>query len=177
VLEVAEAPRSEPVTVRRELRDGDQEAIARMHGRIYAAEHGLGGTFEPDVERELGRALARGWPQRGGVWIVERAGELAGTLALIEEGRTTARIRWFLLDPRVRGRGLGRGLLAELVEEADAAGYRLIRLETFSELTTAARLYRSLGFSVVGSHEDDRWGRALLHQEYERRRSPATLRP
>jgi ribosomal protein S18 acetylase RimI-like enzyme len=169
VLEVAEIPRSDPVTIRRELYASDPEAIARMHGRIYAAEYDLAGSFEPDVARELARAMERGWPRRGGVWIAELGGEVAGTLALIHEDERTARIRWFLLDRALRGRGLGRQLLEELIAEADATGYELIRLETFSELTAAARLYRSFGFDVVRSHHDDRWGRRLLHQEYERR--------
>lgn len=169
MLDVAADPRTHPVTIRRELLEGDAAAIARMHGRIYAAEYGLGGSFEPDVARALVDAIERGWPERGGVWVVEGGGAIAGTLALIEEDPTSARIRWFLLDPRVRGRGLGRTLLAELVAEADAAGYAVIRLETFSELGTAAHLYRSFGFTVVGSYRDDRWGRPLLHQDYERR--------
>jgi len=64
-----------------------------------------------------------------------------------------------------------RARLHELVAEADAAGHGVIRLATFSELHAAARLYRSFGFEVVGSHYDDRWGRVLLHQDYERRRA------
>ena len=171
MLEVAPIAPAEPVTIRRALREGDPEAITRMHGRIYAAEYGLGGSFEPDVARELGRAVHRGWPERGGVWIVEHEDEIAGTLALIEEDEQSARIRWFLLDCALRGRGLGRLLLGELVAEADAAGHGVIRLATFSELHAAARLYRSFGFEVVGSHYDDRWGRVLLHQDYERRRA------
>jgi ribosomal protein S18 acetylase RimI-like enzyme len=172
MLEVAPISPADPVTIRRDLREGDPEAITRIHGRIYAAEYGLGGSFEPDVALALERAISAGWPERGGVWIVEHDDEIAGTLALIEEDLRTARIRWFLLDPSVRGLGLGRRLLAELAAEADAAGYEVIRLETFSELTVAARLYRSFGFEVVGAHHDDRWGRMLLHQEYERRRGP-----
>jgi GNAT superfamily N-acetyltransferase len=170
VLDVAPTSRVERVTIRRELREGDPEAIAQMHGRIYAAEYGLGGSFEADVECELGRAMARGWPERGGVWIVEHGDEVAGTLALIVEDPRVARIRWFLLDPSVRGRGLGRQLLGELVAEADAASHEVIRLETFSELRTAGHLYRSLGFALTSSHEDDRWGRPLQHQAYERLR-------
>jgi GNAT superfamily N-acetyltransferase len=176
VLDVAPTSEIESVTIRRELREGDSEAIASMHGRIYAAEYGLGGSFESDVVRALERAIENGWPERGGVWIVELEGEVAGTLALIEEDPTVARIRWFLLDAAVRGRGLGRRLLDELVGEADAAGYELIRLDTFSELQTAAHLYRSFGFAVVASHYDDRWGRRLRHQDYERRRAALAAR-
>jgi GNAT superfamily N-acetyltransferase len=170
VLETATPPRSDSVTVRRELRPGDVEALVRMHAAIYEGEYRLGGSFAPDVARDLEAAIERGWPQRGGVWIVEAGGEVAGSLALTEEPGAPARVRWFLLAPEVRGLGLGRRLLAELVAEADEAGHRVLCLVTFSELRTAARLYRSHGFEVTDSHEDDRWGRPLLLQRYERRR-------
>src|SRR5919204_3930372 len=170
MLETASGSRSEPVTIRRRLREGDSEALVDMHATIYAAEHGLGGTFAADVARELGGAIRRGWPERGGAaWIVERAGEVAGSLALVAADDGTARVRWFLLEPRLRGRGLGRRLLADLVAEADAAGYELVRLDTFSELRAAAHLYRSFGFEVVDAYRDARWGPPLLLQTYERR--------
>lgn len=159
------------VTIRRELREGDREAIVRMHRTVYAAEYGLGGSFAADVDVEFGRARELGWPDRGGAWMAERGGRLAGTLALIEEGPATAQLRWFLLEPALRGQGLGARLLGELIAEADAAGYRLIRLKTFSELRAAAHLYRSHGFAVVESRRDDRWGRELELQSYERRRA------
>jgi len=158
------------VTIRRELRPGDVDALVRMHGTIYPREHRVGGSFAPDVARDLSAAVERGWPARGAVWIVEHEGEIAGSLALTEEGEGPARVRWFLLAPQVRGRGLGRRLLDELVAEADDAGHELLCLVTFSELTLAARLYRSHGFGVVEERWDDRWGRPLLLQRYERRR-------
>ena len=58
-------------------------------------------------------------------------------------------LRWFVLDPQLRGRGLGRRLIAELLELAEWIGYERIALETFSELRAAAHLYRSFGFEVV----------------------------
>jgi GNAT superfamily N-acetyltransferase len=158
------------VTVRRELQPGDAEALVRMHGTIYPAEHRVRGSFRADVASDLEGAIERGWPQRGGVWIVEKDGEIAGSLALTEEAEGPARVRWFLLERSLRGSGLGRRLLTELVADADEAGYPVVCLVTFSELRAAGHLYRSLGFDVTESHVDDRWGRPLLLQRYERRR-------
>jgi GNAT superfamily N-acetyltransferase len=161
---------SEPVTVRRELRPGDVEAIAAMHGETYGREYGVNSSFEGDVVRNLEAAIDTGWPERGSLWLVEHDGELAGSLALTEESAGVACVRWFLLVPAVRGGGLGRRLVTELVSEADAAGYELVHLMTFSELRAAAHIYRTVGFEVTGSREDDRWGRPLTFQTYERRR-------
>jgi ribosomal protein S18 acetylase RimI-like enzyme len=170
VLETATKPRSGSVGVRRDLRPGDLGAITRIHGAVYTIEYGVGPRFEADVARGLAEAVEAGWPRRGGLWIVEHRGRHAGNLALTEEADGAGRVRWFLVDPSLRGRGLGRDLLTELVAEADAAGYDPLRLETFSELRAAAHLYRAFGFALVSAGEDDRWGRPLLLQRYERRR-------
>ena len=73
-----------------------------------------------------------------------------------------------MLDPDLRGRGLGRRLLEELLDRARAAGFERAVLETFSDLTAAAHLYREYGFRVVSADTGPRWGRAeLTYQRYE----------
>lgn len=156
-------------TVRRRLLPGDLGAIVAHHGVAYAREYGLDASFEAHVGVAVGEAGARGWPdQREGAWIVEHDGRHAGSLGLTDEGGGLAALRWFLLDEEVRGHGLGRRLVGELVREARAGGYHTVRLETFSELTAAARLYREHGFELVGAETGPRWGRdQLTYQRYE----------
>jgi GNAT superfamily N-acetyltransferase len=159
------------VTIRRELRPDDPAAIQRLHGAIYTREHGVNATFEDDVAEALSAALAAGWPERGGVWAIEEEGRLAGTLALTEEPGGVARVRWFLLDPSLRGQGVGRRLLEELIAEAEETGYEVLLLDTFSKLRAAAHLYREHGFEVTDEREWTRWGPTLVLQRYERRRT------
>jgi ribosomal protein S18 acetylase RimI-like enzyme len=156
------------VVIRRELRDGDAEAIADLHQRLYQAEHGMDERFGASVARSLVGAVERGWPRTGGaVWLVERQGELAGSLVLTDEGSGDGRVRCFLLAPELRGLGLGRSLLANLLAEARAAGMRTLALETFSDLTAAARLYREAGFTITWERETDQWGPPIRYQRYE----------
>ena len=159
---------SDGLTIRRELRPGDVEAITALHARVYTAEHDMGPAFVTDVAGALGEALAGGWPEAGGVRLVEAGGELAGTAAWTHEG-DHARIRWILLDRNLRGQGLGRTLVEEILAEIDAAGYELVVLTTFSALRRAARIYRSLGFVVVASEPHVSWGPTVELQRYERR--------
>jgi len=157
------------VTVRRVLRPGDPEAIVDLHRRIYPGEHGVDETFTRDVGAELARLVARGWPGPGeGIWVVERNGALAGCLALSDEGQGTGRVRFFLLEPGLRGDGLGRRLLGELLERARGAGHSRLTLTTFEELRAAAHLYRQAGFRVVAEDRSPRWGRErFCLQHYE----------
>jgi GNAT superfamily N-acetyltransferase len=111
----------------------------------------------------------RGWPaERECVWIVERDGDLAGSIALTDDGDDTAGLRWFALEPSLRGRGLGRQLVGEVVAAARRHGYARMRLETFSDLRAAAHLYREHGFEVVHEETGPRWGRdRVTYQHYE----------
>jgi len=155
--------------VRSELLPGDLGEIVAHHGRRYAEEYGVDASFEGFVAAAVARAATRGFPSdREAIRIVELRGEHAGSIGLTDEGSGDAAIRWFLLSAEVRGRGLGRRLLAELLSLAGELGYRRVWLETFSELSAAAHLYLDHGFQVTSADTAPRWGRdAITYQRYE----------
>src|SRR4051794_15940504 len=106
-------------SIRRELRPGDLGAIIEHHGRQYGREYGVDSTFEAHVAAAVAHTALRGFPRANeGIWIVERDGAHAGSLALSDEGDGVACVRFFVLDPEVRGNGLGRRLLGELLDMA-----------------------------------------------------------
>jgi ribosomal protein S18 acetylase RimI-like enzyme len=156
-------------TIRRGLRPGDLGAIIEHHGRVYAREYGVDSSFEAHVAAAVASTAVRGFPRDSeAIWIVERDGRHAGSLALTDEGEGVACVRFFVLDPELRGMGLGRRLLGELLETARAGGFERAVLETFSDLTAAAHLYCDHGFRVVDSETGPRWGRAeITYQRYE----------
>jgi len=158
-----------PYSIRRELRPGDLGAIIEHHGRTYAREYGVDSSFEAHVAAAVARAALRGFPRETeAIWVVERDGKHAGSLAMTDEGDGVAYIRFFVLDADLRGQGLGRRLLEELLDAARMQGFERAVLETFSDLTAAARLYREHGFRVTNAETGSRWGRAqLTYQRYE----------
>jgi RimJ/RimL family protein N-acetyltransferase len=159
-----------PVSIRRALRGGDVEAIVALHDRVYRSEYARNDTFVAAVAAALERAVAGGWPAAGGaVWLVEHEGAVAGSLALTDEGDGVGYVRWVVLVPEVRGRGLMRSMLTELLEEARAAGMSRLALDTFSALTAAAHVYRSVGFRVITEREREDWGPTITYQHYELR--------
>ena len=165
-------------SIRRELRPGDLGAIVAHHGRVYAEEYRLDATMEGHVAATVAHAAARGFPgPREAICLVELDGEHVGSLALTDEGDGEAAIRWFLLSPEVRGRGLGRRLLGEMLSRAAESGYTRVFLETFSELEAAAHLYRDHGFELVSADATPRWGRErITYQRYELELSTAPAR-
>jgi ribosomal protein S18 acetylase RimI-like enzyme len=164
--------------IRREIRPGDFDDIVALH-RLYAREYGLDGSFAAMVAEGLAEAASRGWPgPREAGWLVERGGELVGSLGLTDEGDGGARLRWFLFDQSLRGQGLGRRLLDEFMARVTELGYDRVTLETFSELEAAAHLYRSRGFAVVWAETGPRWGRPeITYQRYELRLADKVPRP
>lgn len=162
------------VKVRRTARPGDAAEIGELHRRVYVPEYGLNETFVQSVASGVERAAGDGWPQAGGgIWIVEHDGAVRGSLGLTpaglghtKPGERLGYVRWFALEPDLRGRGLGRQLIAELLDLAREQGLRRLELGTFSALTTAARIYRGVGFRVTGEHERSDWGPPLTFQYY-----------
>jgi GNAT superfamily N-acetyltransferase len=165
--QIEPAAAAEDVYVRRELRDGDPYAVAELHERLYTEEYGLNRRFSEMVRASVEECAARGWPADGGAWLVDLGGELHGSLALTHEGPGVGQVRWFLLTPELRGLGLGRTLLAELLRHARRDGLRRLELTTFSALKAAAHLYSQAGFRVVSGRETTEWGPPIVLQRYE----------
>ena len=155
----------EPV-IRTDMRPGDLGEIVRLHGVLYAEEYGLDNTFEAYVAGPLSEFVLDA--KRGQrIWVVEVEGKVAGCIAIVCSGEGVAQLRWFLLTPEIRGRGLGKRLMEKAIEYSRSAGYRKIILWTFSELETAIALYRRWGFEKTEEKPHHIWGRDLVEQKYE----------
>jgi len=102
--------------------DGLDPVLVAVDGDGASAEGG---------ERILGTVMHQGWPQGGEI--------LAGP----EE----AEIRALAVVPDARGGGVGRALLAAVIERAVREGVRHLVLLTQPEMKTAHHLYQDTGFA------------------------------
>ncbi len=77
---------------------------------------------------------------------------IAGSVGLrcLEEG--VCEVRRLFVRPQARGHGVGRALMATLIDEARTAGYSAIRLETLEAMREAQMLYHSLGFVQIAPY-------------------------
>jgi GNAT superfamily N-acetyltransferase len=162
---------SSPVqtTIRHELRPGDLGAVTAMQGIEYGEQYGMDITFEADVARGMGafgRAIAED-PEAGRMWIAEDGAHMVGSIAVTRESDSLARLRWFLVRRTARGTGVGRRLLDEAMAYIRERDFERVELETFSELTTAARMYLDLGFEVADAEPRLQWGREIELRHYE----------
>ena len=155
---------------RTEIRPGDLGDVVAFQGREYGEQYGLDFRFEAGVARavtEFALAYADD-PETGRIWLAEDEHGLTGCIAMSREGGRHGRVRWFLVARRARGQGLGRRLFDEAMAYARDR-FDTLELETFSELTTAARMYRSVGFELRDTQPQNDWGREIQLQHYDLR--------
>jgi GNAT superfamily N-acetyltransferase len=139
--------------------------IAALHARTYAASHGFGAFFEAKVARELGEFLLRFDPARDLFRCAVAQGRVLGSIVLdAGEDPASAHLRWFILDPALRGQGLGRRWLHEAVAQARRIGAPEIHLWTLAGLDAAARLYAAAGFVLDREETARQWGRSVTER-------------
>jgi len=154
------------------LRDpvvGDYGWVIERHGVLYGTEYGFDAHMEGYVSEVIAAYVANFQPGRDRFWIAERHGARCGCIFAVHDDAdpTVARLRLLLLEPSVRGLGLGRRLVRECVAFARAAGYRKMVLWTHSILTAARAIYASEGFLMIGTESNDLWGPHLTSETWE----------
>jgi len=154
------------ISIRTELCSGDIGYVIHLHGTLYAKEYGYGLQFESYVAKGLAEFYEKYDPERNRVWVCEYNSRVVGFLLLMDRG-TAAQLRYFLIEPEYRGIGLGSKLLKLYMEFLRECDYKASYLWTTHELSTAALLYKRLGFKLTEEKESTAFGKPLREQRYD----------
>src|SRR5581483_2559069 len=91
--------------------------VAALFGRTIGSSHGVDWTLDAMIAEEQCKFFRRFDPERDRVWVAMEIGIPRGALTIEgprpEAGHDAARLRFFILDESLRGRGLGQYILAE----------------------------------------------------------------
>ncbi|KPJ77921.1 MAG: hypothetical protein AMJ54_05760 [Deltaproteobacteria bacterium SG8_13] len=157
---------SDSVHIRNDLRPGDIGGVIHLHGILYAREYDFDHTFEPYVAAPLAE-FVKNQTDRERIWIVEKAGQVMGSIAIVEFSENQAQLRWLILHPELRGLGIGRQLVEEAVKFCRTSGYTSVFLWTIDFLGAALKLYTAAGFKLTETNTHPVWGRTLTEERYE----------
>jgi len=154
------------IFIRHDKHPGDVGYITYLHGILYSTEQGWDHTFDSYVAVPLA-GFARSHSSMERIWIVEKGGRIVGSMAIVKLSEKEAQLRWLLLHPDLRGRGLGRRLVEEGLAFCRDAGYSSVFLWTVSTLPVAASLYLSVGFRMKEELTHELWGSLVTEVKYE----------
>ena len=148
--------------------------ITELHAVYYFENWSFDLSFESQVGRELSEFMSRFQEGRDGFWTAFVGDEFAGAVAI--DGDTEeefgARLRWFIVDPRFQGWGVGARLIEKALEFCRKAGYQAVHLWTFQGLEAARILYERAGFRLYKEECLDKWGGCINEQMYLLRLEP-----
>ena len=145
---------------------GDLGYLVHRHGVLYAREQGFDDGFEAVVADIVAKFVFNRDPERERLWIADIGGHIAGSVMLVKETETLARLRLFLVEPAARGRGVGTLLLDELLSFARVKGFERITLTTVSRLDAARFLYERVGFFKDREEAVHLWSQDLVEEEW-----------
>lgn len=122
----------------------DQAAARRLvlDGLGHHVGH-IDETRNPDLDD-----IRASYLDRGDHFVVaELGGELAGTGALVREAPGVGRLVRMSVAAAHRRRGIGRALVAHLIDAARARGFTRLLVETDDDWDDAIALYLACGFA------------------------------
>ena len=159
--------KEQPQITLRPHRSGDMGWVVHAHGRLYFEERGWDERFEALVAGIAKDFIEKLDPSRERCWIAEMDGEPVGSVFVVKESKTVAKLRLLLVEPKARGRGLGRRLVEECIAFARDKGYRRLVLWTQSNLTAARAVYRNTGFTKAKEEKHASFGIKLTGEYWE----------
>ena len=101
------------------------------------------------------------------IFILECNGSPAGRVAITHTKDNMAQLRYFFLEPELRGLGVGTDLLNKALSFCREKKYSHVFLWTVSAQEAARILYKKAGFEITETSENESWGIPVLEEKWD----------
>lgn len=138
----------------RDFQESDSDGVNAVALAAFAQYRGVYDDWEA-LSRSVG-AMAD-LAAQGEIVVAEENGEIAGAVAYFGPGSSPRPeffepgwpiVRMLVVDPKARGRGIGRRLTEECVRRARRDGAAVVALHTSPAMAVALAMYRKMGFEL-----------------------------
>jgi len=146
---------------------GDIGWIIHRQAVLYNLEYGWNQDFEILLAEIFAEMMKTFDPRHDGGWIVERDGDIMGSVFVVRASGAVAKLRLLYLESAMRGLGLGQLLVEECIRFAKEKGYRSLTLWTNDILVPARRIYQQAGFRRVAAEPQRAFGQHLVSETWE----------
>ena len=149
-------------------RSAPEIAAAAALFREYVDWLGIDLSFQ-DFAAELAALPGKYAPPTGELMLAySPRGDVLGCVAVRPlAGMTVCEMKRLYVRPAARGLGIGRALVAAIIEAAQALGYAQMKLDTLPTMPEALALYQGFGFMRIPAYYHNPvqgrfiWGRIL----------------
>lgn len=152
----------------RDPQPGDMGWIVHRQAVLYAQEYGWNSEYEALIAEIVAKYLRDFDPRWERCWIAEKHGRVVGSVFVVREDETTAKLRLLYVDPGARGLGIGGRLVDECLRFARQVGYKKMILWTNSVLVDARKIYERAGFELIEEEPHHSFGKDLVGQVWSR---------
>lgn len=106
-------------------------------------------------------------PEKDCMLILECDKSPAGCVAVTHTEENFAQLRYFFIEPELRGLGVGTDLLHKALDFCREKKYSHAFLWTVSAQESARKLYKKLGFAITETDENENWGVPVVEEKWE----------
>ncbi|MFD2444157.1 GNAT family N-acetyltransferase [Bacillus sp. CGMCC 1.16607] len=136
----------------REFTLEDKDYIIESHYSMYKEEYGYDISFKQFVAKKIQEYIIKKDPKER-IWMIEIDSNLFGSISISKYDENTAQLGLFLVDPVLRGTGMGKKLVQTAVDFCVSNSFKKIILWTNDDLKSARHIYGKFGFIKVKTKE------------------------
>lgn len=155
-----------PIIIRNFVED-DINYLISQHQILYPDECGLSSAFVSNVNIVIDQFVEHFDSSNECILIAELDGRRLGSIAVAKSDDEIAQLRFFLLEPEARGKGIGKKLIENALGFCREKGYTHVFLVTISKLKTARHIYKSKGFQITHIQEKPAWGKDVIEERWD----------